>query len=100
RLGPDGPRDRHALLLATRELARPMVGTVAQPDPVERGERAGPPLVRVDPRVHERELAVPPRGESGEEVERLEHEADEHVPDVGELVLVERPDVVTRQSET
>ena len=79
-----------ALLLAARQLARPVVRPVGEPDPLERGERALAPLARRHAGVDERQLDVAPRRQVGEQVELLEHEADEQVAHVGELVLVER----------
>ena len=62
-------------------------------------KRAFAALFGVDARVHEREFDVAPRRQVGEQVELLEHEPDEEVADVGELVLVEGLDVVAGEPE-
>jgi hypothetical protein len=49
-LARHGPRDGHALLLATRELARIVTRAVRYADPLERVQDAlPPPLVRAEP---------------------------------------------------
>ena len=99
-LGPvdEGPRHRHALLLAARELRRVVVPAVAQSHPREQLLRAGPPVLA--PQL-ERDLDVLAGGERRDEVEGLEDEADRLRPHPGPLVLApgvarSRPSSTTR----
>ena len=70
-----------------------------RPTLLERGERALAALGRGGAAVDERELDVAPGRQVGEQVELLEHEADEDVADAGERVLVEDCDVVAGEAE-
>ena len=87
------------LLLAAGELARPVVGTVGEADLVERGQRPPPALAGSTPAYTSGSSTLRQRGQVGEQVELLEHEADVPVADLGELVLVEVGDVVAGQQE-
>ena len=70
----EGSGDGDALLLPAGELAGPVVEAVTEPDGVDDGVEPG----RVEVAAGEigRELDVLERGEGGDEVEGLEHEAD------------------------
>ena len=69
-------RDRDALLLAARELARQVALAVAEPDLAERGARALALLGRGDAPVDERQLDVLERARPRDQVEALEDEPD------------------------
>ena len=72
----DRPRDRHSLPLAAGQLARPVPGTVRQPDAIERHLRSPPPVARRQPAVQEPVGDVVDRRLPVEQVEVLEHEPD------------------------
>src|SRR6185503_3130857 len=73
RLVDERARHAHALLLAARELGRPVLRAVTQADAIERRAR----LVGVGHRVVVlRDHHVLERGQIGEQVELLEHDAD------------------------
>ena len=76
-LGDQRARDRDALLLAARELARQVLGPVGEPDALEilGGERVALPARHA--LVVERQRDVLDRGLEGDQVEGLEDEADE-----------------------
>src|SRR5207249_9162127 len=67
--------DRHALLLTAAQFAGLVVHSRAEADGGERILRALGPTARASA-VHERELDVLDRVEAGQEVERLEDEAN------------------------
>ena len=69
----EGPGHRHPLLLPPGELRRVVVAAVAEPDALEELPGPRPPVLA--PQL-ERHLDVLPGGESGDEVEGLEDEAD------------------------
>ena len=75
RVGHDRARDGHPLLLAARELARVVVQPVVQADDAERDAHPLLALLLREPGEQERQLHVLERGEDGQQVERLEHEA-------------------------
>src|SRR5690606_15270101 len=77
RLADDGPGDRDALLLATGQLAGTALGALGEADSRQRAERELPPSGRGKATVDQRELDVLDGAGAGEEVEALEHEADE-----------------------
>ena len=100
RFGDQRAGDRHPLLLAARQLARPVLGAVGQTRPTSSAaERSVTPLGRLDARVHERQLDVAQRGHVRQQVELLEHEADVAVADLGQPVLVEVGDVLTGEEQ-
>jgi hypothetical protein len=74
RLGGQRPRDRDPLLLPAGQLGRTVV------EPAVEAERAGhlvdPGTVRPAARDPQRQLHVVPRGQGGQQVERLEHQPD------------------------
>ncbi len=89
-------RDAHALLLAARELARPVVAAVVQAQAREQLPR--PRLARraVGARVHRRHLDVAGGRQVLHEVVALEDEAEVLAPQLGQRVAVERAHVVAR----
>ena len=90
------PRDRDALLLAARELARLVVLAARRAPRSRRHRRAFSSRSRARVAVggvDQRQLDVLERRGAGEQVEGLEHEADLPVADLGALVAVEPRDV-------
>ena len=81
--------DGHPLPLAARELVGPVLHPVAQPHPAERLRGLPAPLLRAQAGVDQRQLHVVQRGGAGQQVERLEDEADLLVPDPGERVVAQ-----------
>ncbi len=83
--------DGHSLLLATRQLRRPVVQAVAQAHPPQhRGSR----VVRPAHTGHlQRQRGVVERAQAGQQVEALEDDADAVAPQVGQAVGVERGEV-------
>jgi hypothetical protein len=86
-----GPGDRHALLLAAGELGGVVVGAVGEPH--GRKELAGP-VERAGPAGQlQRHRHVLERGERGDQVVGLEHEADAVPAQARQRVLVEAGDL-------
>ena len=82
--------DGDALLLAAGELVRHVVIALAEPDRVERRQRALVPLGGLEAvlrAVEQRQLDVVERGRARQQVEALEHEADLLVAHARQLVL-------------
>ena len=78
---------RNALLLAARQLRRAMLEAVGEPD---RGDDLGEPaFVDVLTAEQQRERDVLTGGERGDQVERLEDEADALAAQLGELPVAE-----------
>ena len=96
RVVQEGPRDRHALLLPSGELARAVVDAIAETDLLERAERALSSRVAISS-VDERQLDVLDRVETREQIEGLEDEAEMLVAKTGELVVGELADVLAGQ---
>ena len=71
----DGARDRDALLLAARELARHVRFATGETDFVQRLARARVPLLGRHVPVDQRQLDVLERGGAAQQIEALEHEA-------------------------
>ena len=92
-VGPvdQGPGTGAALLLATRHLAGPVRQPVADAELVD--QVVEPLLVHLPPGQVGRQRDVLARGEGGDEVEGLEHEADVVAPHLGQPGVVEAPDV-------
>ena len=88
RLARQRAGDGDSLLLATRQLGRLVVETVAQADGVD--DAVHPLGVGFDVAKVERKFDVLARTEGGDEVEGLEHEPDLLAAQVGELPFVER----------
>ena len=87
RIGDQGPRGGHPLLLPARQFRRLVMRAVGEAHTGERGIRlrSDPALVPVD----QREFHVLQGGGPGQQVEALEHEADLPVPNGREGVIVE-----------
>ena len=101
RLGDQRARDRHALLLAARELRRVVVRAVGQPDALRASlMRLLEPLLLGHARIEQRQLDVLDRRRAREQVELLEHEADVAVAHRGELVAGELGDAFVRRAGT
>jgi hypothetical protein len=97
-----GARDRHALLLAARQLARSVAAALRQPHRFERGLSPPDPLLAPDAGIDERHLDVLQRRMAGEQVVGLEHEADVAVADRRQPVvrqLVTSSPLKTRRPE-
>ena len=86
----DGARDRDALLLTARELARVVVHSVLEADHAERGLRALLALGARQAREQERQLDVLERGEHRHQVVGLEDEADGGGAELRELAVAHR----------
>src|SRR2546422_2369841 len=80
-------RDGHALALAARQLVRLVLHPVPEPHALQRPRRLRATRLRPEPRVDERQLHVVQGGRAGEQVERLEDEADLLVADPGQLIV-------------
>src|SRR5688572_20795451 len=89
--GHEGARDGHTLLLAAGELARIVSEAFAQAHALEHLARAAR-RVRSAKEL-ERQHHVLERGERGQELERLEHEAHHAAAKLRAPVLVEREEV-------
>src|SRR5438876_2331199 len=76
RLVDDGARDRHALLLAARELIGQVVHAIAEADPLERVDRFLAPRAAALAGVDHGQLDVLERRVARQQIERLEHEAN------------------------
>ena len=72
----DGPGDGHPLALAAGQLAGTVAEPAAEPDPVERGDRGGPPPPGRHAPVEQAERHVLHRVQVVEQVELLEDEAE------------------------
>src|SRR5437867_889605 len=72
----DRARDRHALLLAARELARVVVHAIGEPDQLEREQGALAALLAAHAHEQQRQLDVLERGQHRDQVVELEDEAD------------------------
>ena len=88
-VGDDRARDRDALLLAARELAREWSRAVREPDDAQRRRGALAPLGLREVGEQQRQLDVLARGEHRDQVEELEDEAHVARAQGGELVLGE-----------
>ena len=95
RLLHEGPRQRHALLLAARQHPRIVRQPLPQPDALEHlpGLRAGIALTAQLQRQHH----VLQRRQVGQQLEALEHEAQVRAAQRGAAVLVEREHVLPTQ---
>ena len=76
RIGHDGARDRHALLLAARELPRLVPGAVREADQRQRDRARAGALGRGQVGQQQRQLDVPLGRQHGHQVVELEDEAD------------------------
>ena len=91
RLGREGARQRDALLLAARELRRVVVSALAEADARRAVARAAVERLGAAGEL-ERQEDVLERGQVGEQLERLEDEADAAAAQERQLVLGERLD--------
>jgi hypothetical protein len=91
----EGTRNRHALLLTARELARVMAGAVFEPHPVESFPCR---IARVAAaRELQRQHHVLERCQRGHQVERLEHEAHALGAQARAAIFVQRGQVGARE---
>ena len=93
RIGHEGAGDGDALFLSAGELARQMVGAVAQADEVQGGGDLFAALGTAQLGEQQRQFHIFGGGEHGDQVEGLEDEADVLVAPVGELGFVEAGDI-------
>src|SRR5437588_10585596 len=89
RLVREGASDGHALLLAAREVTRPVLHAVAEADPIEQLGGATPRLATTRAPRPQGRCDVLERGEARNQVERLEHDADAMAPVLGERVTAQ-----------
>ena len=99
RLGHDGASERHALLFPTRELHGPMVRPRCQAEPIQGLVSHRAAIPRPDPSVQKRGLDVSKRGQMGNQVELLEHEADGVSPQPRTTGVIECADVPSGNSD-
>ena len=85
RLAHDRPGHRHPLLLTSRELARVVLHPVRHPDPLQCRLHPLPALAPPHPPVRQGQLHVLVDRQVPDQVERLEHEPDRLVADLGPL---------------
>src|SRR5690606_9778028 len=76
RVGDDGARDRHALLLAARQFGRLVRGAVRQAHQLQRALRVALALRAAELRQQQRQLHVLLRAERGHQVVELEYVSD------------------------
>jgi hypothetical protein len=94
------PGDGHPLLLSARQLVGPVMHPLAQSHRFEGSDRAFVALSvgqRIAAVVQQRQQHVFGRGQPGQQVVRLEDEADLAVPHAGQLVLAQPADVLPIQ---
>jgi len=99
RLADQRPGDAHALLLAARELRWKVPSALGQPDPGEGGLRPRAALVPAHAPGDERRLDVLLRAERGDQVERLEDEAERAAAQRRELTLAQLRQVATVEED-
>src|SRR6185503_11780312 len=93
RIGDEGARDCHALLLAAGELRGVVFRAVGEPDQAQRRGDVLAPLAPGERGECERQLHVLERGQHRHQVVELEHEADRGGAPVGEVGLGQHGDV-------
>ena len=81
-LPDDRAGNRHALLLAARELRRKVVHARRQADLVERGQRQLAAFARRHAPIQQRQLHVVDDRQIGDQVKGLEDESDLAIPDL------------------
>jgi hypothetical protein len=79
------PGQRHPLLLAARQLARPVGQALAQPDPHQQALGLLGALAPVHAADQAGHHGVFQRGELGQQMMELEHEADRAIAKLGEV---------------
>src|SRR5438105_5694714 len=87
RVVDESTRDRDALALPSRELARMVGHPIGEPDRFQRPDRPLFPLLAPEPGIDQRQLDLLERARARQEVEGLEHETDLLVADGRELVV-------------
>jgi hypothetical protein len=98
RPGDDGARDRHPLLLATRQGRRPGARAMAEPDPVHHLADRRFEVLLLDPSDTEGQGDIVESGEVPDEAEILEDnpdppsEAGQSLARHGDDILTEQPD--------
>ena len=94
RIGGERAGYGDALLLSARKLRGIVPGPMTQPNCVQFGLRAGEGIVRA--RQFQRGGDVFQRGHCGQQVKRLQHDADAAPPRAGERILVQRGEILSR----
>ena len=87
RVGHDGARDRHPLLLPARHFAWIMLGPIGEIDDLERRFDVLPALERIEPGDEQRQFHVLRGRQHRHQIVELEHEADGRGAPLGELAL-------------
>jgi hypothetical protein len=95
RMVDQSPRYRDTLLLAPTESAWPMLQAIPEPHLLQPGARMCSPLLRRDFHRVERESHIFQCGEGGNEMENLKDKPYMFSPPQGELVLVQRADLLS-----
>jgi len=95
RIGHQRPSDGDALLLAARQLRRPVTGAIEEANFGQGVRRQLSAVVRAP--VDERQLNLGNRWQAREQVVRLEHEADAPAANPGELGLAQPAHIVPFQ---
>ena len=98
RIGDDGARDGDALLLATRELARRVIGPIGKVHQLERDVDAPFALRFGEWRQEQRQLDVLRRRQHGHQVVELEDEPDVARPPRGAGALAHPADLLAGHS--
>jgi hypothetical protein len=98
RVGDNGARNRHALLLSTGELPGIVAQAVAQTDQLQRCGRVVQPLLLLQVGELERQLHVLKRRQHRNQIELLKDEAHVLVAPVGDLAVVELSQVVAQHA--
>ena len=94
-----GAGDCHPLLLAAGQLVRPMPGTVTEADHLEELGDAGIAGGRLGADESQRHLDVLRCGQDRNEAEGLEDEGDRPAPDLDEIVLGHRRDLLAMDDD-
>ena len=89
RIGDKGACYRHTLLLSTRQLAGKMVGPLPKSHAVELLESHGITLTSRHTLIEQRQRYILHRILIADQIERLEHESDKMVTQVGSRILSE-----------
>ena len=97
RLGGDGPRNGHPLLLAAGHLHRPVLDAVRQPHPGQGLQGHVPAVVGIHPLVDQGQFHIFQHRQALDQVVLLKDKADLLVADVGQLLVRQLPDVRSTQ---
>ena len=87
------PCDGNALLLASRQLGRPMSRAIHEPDAPEQLHGSVMTLASRYTGIDERQLDVSRRGQSRQKIEVLEHEPDPTLANPAQLIVIQSPDL-------